>query len=292
MRGGWYQIAFDREVTEGIHPLSVERRLIAVRRADKIRVFDAVCPHRGAHLGHGGKLDGEAVICPFHARRIGLGPAAGCDYRVNEYESFSIGGMVFARLGDEGADVPFILRSLARDHELIPGFTMTVPVAAELVIENGFDALHFQPVHALHAPPSLNVVSDQDGELRVEGVFSVSRSYWQNGPGAVISVPYAARGLSPGLILSHLGGANPVYLLTSATPLSPAECTIRLSIAVPAGDGDAARREYVIEQARRGMELDLEIWRNLAPDAPARYAPEDAAVIAFRRYVARFPVMA
>src|SRR4051812_40857410 len=221
MRGGWYQIAFDRELKEGVNALAVERRLIAVRRDDKVRIFDAVCPHRGAHLGHGGRLDGEAIVCPFHARRIGLGSAAGCEYRVNEHEAFSIGGMVFARLwGDEGADVPFILRSLRRDHDFITGFTMTVPVAAELVIENGFDALHFQPVHELCAQPSLSVVSDQGGELRVEGVFSVSRSYWQSGPGAVVSVPYAARGLSPGLVLSHLGGANPVYLLTAATPLS------------------------------------------------------------------------
>ena len=124
----------------------------------------------------------------------------------------------------------------------------------------------------------------------------MSRSFWQNGSGAVISVPYAARGLSPGLILSHLGGANPIYLLTAATPLSPTECIIRLTIAVPPGDGptehETARREFVIAQARSGMERDLEIWRNLAPDAPARFGPGDAAVIAFRRYVARFQVVA
>jgi 3-ketosteroid 9alpha-monooxygenase subunit A len=297
MRGGWYQVAFDRELMEGVNPLAVERRLLAVRRVEKIRIFDAVCPHRGAHLGHGGVLEGEAIVCPFHARRIALGSAAGFDYSVAEHEAFSIGGMVFARLsGDEGADVPFILRSIARDHDFISGFSMRVPVPAELVIENGFDALHFQPVHALCAEPSLAVVSDEGGELRVEGVFSVSRSPWQNGTGAVISVPYAARGLSPGLILSHLGGGNPIYLLTAATPLSPTECTIRLTIAVPAGadvtESEAARREYVITQSRRGLERDLEIWRNLAPDAPARYAPQDAPVIAFRRYVERFPVVA
>jgi 3-ketosteroid 9alpha-monooxygenase subunit A len=297
MRGGWHQVAFDRELNEGVNPLAVERRLIAVRRGEKIRIFDAVCPHRGAHLGHGGRLEDEAIVCPFHARRIALGSAAGSGYRIAEHEAFSIGGMVFAHLsGDEGGDVPFILRSIDRDHEFIPGFSMRVPVPAELVIENGFDALHFQPVHSLCTQPSLTVVSEEGGELRVEGVFSVLRSPWQNGPSPVISVPYAARGLSPGLVLSHLGGGNPIYLLTAATPLSPMECTIRLTIAVPAGAGntasEAARREYVLTQARKGLELDLEIWRNLAPDAPARYAPEDAPVIAFRRYVSRFPVVA
>ena len=27
---------------------------------------DAYCPHMGAHLGHGGKVRGEAIECPFH----------------------------------------------------------------------------------------------------------------------------------------------------------------------------------------------------------------------------------
>ena len=31
------------------------------------RVFDAFCPHLGAHLGHGGKVEGDSIRCPFHA---------------------------------------------------------------------------------------------------------------------------------------------------------------------------------------------------------------------------------
>ena len=29
--------------------------------------MDAYCPHLGAHLGHGGRVEGGAVRCPFHA---------------------------------------------------------------------------------------------------------------------------------------------------------------------------------------------------------------------------------
>ena len=34
------------------------------------RVFDAHCPHFGAHLGHGGKVEGKGLRCPFHAWRF------------------------------------------------------------------------------------------------------------------------------------------------------------------------------------------------------------------------------
>jgi nitrite reductase/ring-hydroxylating ferredoxin subunit len=29
-------------------------------------VMDAFCPHLGAHLGHGGTVDGCEIVCPFH----------------------------------------------------------------------------------------------------------------------------------------------------------------------------------------------------------------------------------
>ena len=29
-------------------------------------VVDPYCPHLGAHLGHGGKVDGDSLRCPFH----------------------------------------------------------------------------------------------------------------------------------------------------------------------------------------------------------------------------------
>ena len=34
------------------------------------RVFDAHCPHLGAHLGVGGRVCGDGIICPFHGWRF------------------------------------------------------------------------------------------------------------------------------------------------------------------------------------------------------------------------------
>ena len=32
----------------------------------EVHVMDAFCPHLGAHLGHGGHVDGCEIVCPFH----------------------------------------------------------------------------------------------------------------------------------------------------------------------------------------------------------------------------------
>jgi 3-ketosteroid 9alpha-monooxygenase subunit A len=294
MRGGWHQVAFRRELTAEVTPLQIERPLVAVRAGDRIRVFDAVCPHRGAHLGHGGTLDGAAIVCPFHARRVGLGAASGLAECVAEHPTLSVGGMVFARLSSDGSgELESMLRAIDRDHYYIAGFSMNVPCPAELVIENGFDAAHFQPVHAVCEPPRLEVVAAADGAMRAQGRFVLPRSLWQSGPGNTVTVPYTACALSPGIVLSHLGGQHPYYVLTAATPLAPRECLVRLSVAVPAGPGgvapDTERCEYLIAQMQRGLEQDLVIWRHLSVGAPQRYTVEDAPVAAFRRYVNRFP---
>ncbi len=51
-----------------VHPYTVSgEELIAYRTSrGALRVFEAHCPHQGAHLGHGGALHDNCVVCPFH----------------------------------------------------------------------------------------------------------------------------------------------------------------------------------------------------------------------------------
>ena len=45
--------------------------------AGEVAVLDAFCPHMGAHLGHGGKVEGGGLVCPFHAWKFdGAGKSA------------------------------------------------------------------------------------------------------------------------------------------------------------------------------------------------------------------------
>jgi phenylpropionate dioxygenase-like ring-hydroxylating dioxygenase large terminal subunit len=71
---GWFRVAASAEVPRGaVRPLRYfGRDLVAFRTADgAVRVLDAHCPHLGAHLGHGGCVEGDAVRCPFHGWLIG-----------------------------------------------------------------------------------------------------------------------------------------------------------------------------------------------------------------------------
>jgi len=70
---GWFALAHLGELRSH---RAVARRLagreLAVFRTSSGRVaaLDAHCPHLGAHLGHGGRVEGETLVCPFHRFRF------------------------------------------------------------------------------------------------------------------------------------------------------------------------------------------------------------------------------
>ena len=69
---GWYKALYSDELGVGeVKPLSILGREFSIYRGEDgaARVTDAYCPHLGAHLGHGGKVEGNAVVCPFHGWR-------------------------------------------------------------------------------------------------------------------------------------------------------------------------------------------------------------------------------
>jgi len=76
---GWFAVCFSHEVKPGavrIVPFAGQDLVIYRTQSGLARAIDPYCPHLGAHLGHGGKVDGENLVCPFHG--LSFGPDGGC----------------------------------------------------------------------------------------------------------------------------------------------------------------------------------------------------------------------
>jgi 3-ketosteroid 9alpha-monooxygenase subunit A len=66
---GWFVVALSNELSVAeVKPLHYfDRDLVLFRtESGQAKVLDAICPHLGAHLGHGGTVKGESIACPFH----------------------------------------------------------------------------------------------------------------------------------------------------------------------------------------------------------------------------------
>jgi len=300
---GWYQLAFERDLAQPITPLSFAgRALMAIRDPDTgpVRVFDAVCPHRGAHLAYGGRLAAPAtVVCPFHGYRIGLGEVSHDGFCVRAYACLVHGGGVFVRLSDQaGPDFARGLRELGAGHTIIPGFEMTAGTTMEVVIENGFDNAHFRVVHGLMSLPGLVVRSGPFGELVAEGRFDIP---WRGGPegsgasGGRLQARYLGHAFSPGTFIAELDGDPPFRyrMMTTATPSgTDRTCTIRFTLMLPnAADGSPPGERFTREllaYSRDGLELDRAIWNRLDPHHIPRLTSNDQAAVAFGEFCRGF----
>lgn len=185
VHSGWHLVAFLSELTTEVTPLAIgPRRLVAVRDGDDVRLFDANCPHRGAHLGYGGTLDGNCLVCPFHGKRIALGDE-GKRWSVAEHQVLRAGEAVFARLTDTARDdrgFEKVIKEIAVSHPLVEAVVLPVAAPSGLIIENAFDTDHFTALHKVEAVEGMDIVPTENGELAIEGTFPM-----RNSPGRAIS---------------------------------------------------------------------------------------------------------
>lgn len=293
---GWYKVGFERELTEDVSPTRIgATRLILVKTGGTLRAFGADCPHRGAHLGLGGKLLDGSIVCPFHGYRIALGAARGSPFSVPEFPILTAGGMVFVRLS-AGRDNGWsdYIRRLEEENVIVNGFEMRVRSAMDTATENAVDQQHFPEVHGVGCG-KFSATWGESGELIVESLFSVTRRVDKAGPQAGLgseTVPYRAVVVSPGLMAGHLAGSMPYTVIAGATDQGDATCMIRISLAFPRScygpDPVPAVYGPLLEYTRRGLEQDRLIWENLAESVVPNWTVDDHSVKEFGRYCESF----
>jgi len=292
---GWYQVGFERELTERVTPITVGGlHLMLVRDGEGFQAYDAICPHRGANLAYGGQLEGNAIRCPFHGHRVGLGEACDGPFQVRGYRTLSVGGLVFVLLSEAHENgLTQFLECTNETYFFVQGFAIKANTPAEMVVENGFDRAHFRQVHGLKTDPDLHLVPSEHGELIVEGAFQANAfdGAWHSDDAhrASTEIGFLARIFSPNLCVSRLGDKDGHHLVISgATPNGDNSCTIRVSVAAPAGaDGRAPAEQPIralLRDSKLAYEQDMVIWEHRQPDAPSRFQADDDLVIEFHRF--------
>ncbi|MGZ8747957.1 MAG: Rieske 2Fe-2S domain-containing protein, partial [Mycobacterium sp.] len=166
---GWFQVAWSDEIKIGdVHRMTYfGTEMIAWRAGSgQLTVMDAYCEHLGAHLGHGGHVEGEVIQCPFHGwqwshegrnvcipyedrpnrgRRIRTYPTVERNeaiyiwHDVERRDPFFEAPDVFASFNDgSSADNYYPQQRLYRE---------ALEMHPQYVIENGVDFAHFKFVH-------------------------------------------------------------------------------------------------------------------------------------------------
>jgi phenylpropionate dioxygenase-like ring-hydroxylating dioxygenase large terminal subunit len=262
------------------------------------RLFDAYCPHLGAHLGVGGRVEGDALRCPFHAWKFdGAGRCVEIPYAkrippkaaVRAWPLERRNGLLFAWYDPSGGAPRFALPEVPEWGA--PGWTapevrsFEVRTHPQEMAENVVDAVHFRFVHGTpKIPPMTAEIRGHEFHATQGLTFTTPQG---EAPGRV-----EVRMIGPGFGVTRFLGVVETLLLITGIPIEPGlhRTTIRFIVKKIAGNAEATRgvaRAFVAEIARQYAQ-DIPIWEN------KRFLPRpllcdgDGPILELRRYFAQF----
>jgi phenylpropionate dioxygenase-like ring-hydroxylating dioxygenase large terminal subunit len=301
MPNGWFAVGWSHELREGaVRPIHYfgEDMVLFRTRSGHARVLDAFCPHLGAHLGHGGRVMGETVRCPFHGWQYD-GTTGECVHipyceripslaRVRAWDVQEKNGMVFAWYHAEGKppewDFPALPEIGNPEWSEPRTFELEIPAHVQDTHENNNDPVHFQFVHGmLETPPSEIRFSEDGRHYRITshserqtpfGTFqsSLVRDSWGLGLTAVRSVGIEDAGL---------------LMYSSTTPIDAGRVHSRWLLTATRNWVDLAGEEFM-QALTTGVQQDFPIWSNKVHRARPLLCEADVYLTQFRRWARQF----
>ena len=296
---GWFRALFSNDLAVGeVQRLELfGRELIAFRtESGEAAISEPHCPHLGAHLGHGGRVVGDALQCPFHHWEFGAdGACTKIPYakrippkaRLGTWPVVERNGMVMIWNDPAGGEPDFEVPTLPEleDPAWLPIDVKTWRVRASWLDmnENCVDGAHFVYIHGTDAIPATTA--------EAKGHVHVARSAFEmESPDGPVDATLTTTDYGPGLQTVHIDGLIPTLMVNTAIPIDDEYSDVRFAYTVKTG-GDPSKAglaSAIIEDLKRQFENDLPIWENkLCLDRPV-LCESDGPISTYRRWYAQF----
>jgi len=303
---GWFQIAYSEDLGPGeVQPLHYfGQDLVLFRTATgEAKVLEAYCAHLGAHLGYGGEVRGDSIVCPFHGWCFdGDGQCVEIAYakkiparaRMRSYPVREQQGIVFAYYHAEGTAPTYEPSPLPNfgSADWLPyhRFRWKVRTHPQELVENGIDSAHFLRVHGAGCV--------RTGEPRIEGhlLYADSTAEWEeNRPdGSFAKVERAIEFMCNGVGFMYVRNAMDIMQLAYAGHLTPIDgeyidvrFQAHLTKGAPDLDGTDAET-YAMKAFKMHMERDLHLLEKKMYRGPDRLCDGDGPIAVYRHWARQF----
>ena len=318
MPSGWFVRALSSELAPGaLKTVDLAGRELVLFRTESGQVVASTpfCPHMGAHLGHGGRVRGETIECPFHAFRFNTeghcvstpydAPVPRCKLPLEHVRELH--GLILVWHGADGEGPSFEVPDVSVDGwSTMQMRRYRFRGHPQETNENSVDSGHFGIVHGYR---DVKILSP----LRAEGAF-LTVKYAMVRPLAP-TMPWLGTTYAEFEIHVHGLGYSRVEVsvpklglrsrhLVFATPVAPGELEIMVGFTLRSARSalglDARRRGAalgLVDDAavaigldifRRDVEQDFAIWQNKRYVHPPQLAQGDGPVGAYRRWARQF----
>jgi len=293
---GWYEVGFSDELPREkliVRPFMGQELLLLRTRSGEVAAMDAYCPHLGAHLGHGGIVEGEQLRCPFHGFRYDIrGTCVATGYEVKTPPSAQIrtwplrevNGMLLAYYDPAGTPPDWLVPPLEADgwsRLFHRGFVLHAH--PQETTENSVDLGHFSFVHGYRSVRMLR-------DVLIEGPY-LSTAYEARRPAPLVGrwvdldFEYETHihGLGYSQVDVHVRGFDlRARLWVLPTPIDAERIALSLATSVYKPSGEARAWMRLIPRSLRGTAIAYFLLIGLAYDAR-----QDFAVWENKRYLER-----
>lgn len=298
---GWFTVAWSSDLKPGdVLPLHYfDRDLVLFRtESGQPRVLDAHCPHLGAHLGHGGVVDGENIRCPFHAWEFGPdGACAKIPYaekippraKVACWPIIEKNGVVMVWHDEAGGapdfdipDVPFKSDPEWFDEEAHAEWKIASHV--QELVENAVDQSHFLSVHSLSEADVFDMVPEGH-HMRMHGRFVMAAGQDAS------KLEWNWHGLSFGYVHTINPGGLENCQLLMYTPIHDNLVHVRFTTIVNRVKNDKFTRRVLHgtnDETIRLFNQDIDIWEAKIYRARPEIAQGDGDFMKYRRWAKQF----
>ncbi len=308
---GWYAVAYSKDLKAGdVEPIFFfDQHLVLYRtESGEARVMEPYCPHLGAHIGHGGKVVGENIACPFHAWEFdGNGEVKNIPYAKTIPKRAQEGSCLYSFPVQERNKMIFAWYHPRRiaptfDIEDIP--EVTDPNWSELDTyefefnspiqesgENAVDIAHFVYVHSAATMPKAEITLDgvrrttdmvtQGPVIDEQGNMDLSKTE---------DMHLVSKNWGPGMTSQVFSRSFQTVLMATVTPITAKRLVLRFAFTKPNDISELFNvyTDGLIAEIVRQVQHDMPIWENKIYREDPILCDGDGPIAKYRKWFAQF----
>ncbi len=306
---GWFAVSFsDQLAAKQSKPLRYFDTDLVLFRTESghAAVLDAYCPHLGAHLGygiheevgHGGRIEGETIVCPFHAWRFNtkgecvevpyatkIPPKAQGKACLRAWPTHDANGVIYVWYHPAQAEPMWEVDSYEEaaggDWGEQNRFEWVVKTHTQELAENAADPAHFHYVHRADAVPEWDIKYDghrATGEQKVG--FQTPRG--------VVNGFIRTSSDGPGQGNTRFSGLCDTFMMGLATPIDENIALMRFAFTQHRDSEKSNIAKGLIRDVVGQFEEDKPIWENKRFRASPMLSDGDGPIAQFRKWYGQF----
>jgi 3-ketosteroid 9alpha-monooxygenase subunit A len=298
---GWFAVAYSSEIPNGeMKGLAYFATKYVAFRDDegKLSILDAYCPHLGADISVGGKVEDGCVRCPFHAWKFDhSGQCVDVPYakkiprgaKVGSHPVQEVNGLVFMWHASNGEEPHYEIPIIEEygTAEWIEWATNSVVIKTHPreVVENVADKAHFPTVHNTHVEQFDNIYDEHKATQVTAGI-----AYPRGGGEDKFNLEATYHG--PAYQVTYMNGVIQSIYFQAHTPIDENTLQLRFGVSLPviSGDPDKSRKfaGMYVQNLTTGYHEDIQIWENKTYKERPVLCPGDGPIGKLRKWYKQF----